>query len=177
MSQSELSANPYAAPETAITGGDGLTNLADMEYMGFWQRVVASIIDNLITGFAGVPIGIACGLMGQGAVIVGQILSVVLGIAYILVFWNWKGATPGKMVFSAVIVDAKTGGRPSAGTFFIRYLGYIPSALVFGLGFLWVAWDPKRRGWHDMMAGTVVVRPRQGLGRRAAVRSATRPPG
>lgn len=170
-------ANPYAAPEVAITTMDGPTNLAEMEYLGFWPRVVASIIDNLITSIAGVPVGIACGLMGQGAVLFGQILSVVMGVAYVLIFWNWKGATPGKMVFKAVIVDAKTGAKPSGGTFLIRYLGYIPSILVLGLGFLWVAWDPKKRGWHDMMAGTIVVRPRQGLRPRTAVKTSSQSPG
>ena len=30
------------------------------------------------------------------------------------------------------------------------------------LGFLWVAWDPRKQGWHDKLAGTYVVkRPRE----------------
>lgn len=171
MPGSDMSANPYSAPEGDLAMADGPANLADMEYLGFWPRVVASIIDNIITGIAGVPIGIACGLMGQGAVFFGQILGFVMGIAYVLVFWNWKGATPGKMAFNAVIVDAKTGAKPSGGTYVVRYLGYIPSILVLGLGFLWVAWDPQKRGWHDMLAGTIVVRPRHGLRTRDGVRT------
>jgi len=27
------------------------------------------------------------------------------------------------------------------------------------LGFLSIAWDPKKQGWHDKLAGTIVVRP------------------
>ena len=38
MSDSDMSANPYAAPEGDIVLADGPINLADMEYLGFWPR-------------------------------------------------------------------------------------------------------------------------------------------
>ncbi|WP_171497607.1 RDD family protein, partial [Acinetobacter ursingii] len=34
----------------------------------------------------------------------------------------------------------------------------IPSTLVFMLGFIWIAFDSKKQGWHDKMAKTVVVK-------------------
>ncbi|MGA7985503.1 MAG: RDD family protein [Burkholderiales bacterium] len=40
---------------------------------------------------------------------------------------------------------------------FIRFLGYFVSIVPLGLGFLWIAFDRKKRGWHDLIAGTVVV--------------------
>jgi len=55
------------------------------------------------------------------------------------------------------IVDAKTGLRPTLLQFIIRYIGYIPSALIFLLGLIWVVWDKKKQAWHDKMAGTVVI--------------------
>ncbi len=39
-----------------------------------------------------------------------------------------------------------------------RYLGYYVSIFALGVGFLWVAFDPRKQGWHDKMAGTVVIR-------------------
>jgi uncharacterized RDD family membrane protein YckC len=30
--------------------------------------------------------------------------------------------------------------------------------LVFFLGFIWVAFDKRKQGWHDKIAGTVVIR-------------------
>lgn len=39
----------------------------------------------------------------------------------------------------------------------VRYIGYLISGVVFCLGFLWAAWDSKKQGWHDKMAGTIVV--------------------
>ena len=40
----------------------------------------------------------------------------------------------------------------------IRYLGYIPSGLLLGLGYVWMLWDDQNRCWHDKMAGTYVIR-------------------
>jgi uncharacterized RDD family membrane protein YckC len=55
-------------------------------------------------------------------------------------------------------VDAKTGGKPSTGQFIGRYLCYYLSSLLLGLGFIWVAFDSRKQGWHDKLAGTLVVR-------------------
>ncbi|MEB0163493.1 RDD family protein, partial [Glaciimonas sp. CA11.2] len=73
-------------------------------------------------------------------------------------FWTTKNATPGKMVIGATIVDAETGEPPSLKQHVIRYIGYYLSAIIFCLGFIWVGFDRKKQGWHDKLAGTVVVR-------------------
>jgi uncharacterized RDD family membrane protein YckC len=31
------------------------------------------------------------------------------------------------------------------------------AAPVLYLGLIWVAFEPRKRGWHDMMADTVVI--------------------
>ena len=85
----------------------------------------------------------------------------VLASAFILLFWIICSATPGKMAISAKIVDAKTGARPRPIQLVIRCLGYFISALPFGLGFLWVALDSRKQGFHDKLAGTVVIRPKK----------------
>ncbi|HUE75473.1 MAG TPA: RDD family protein [Chloroflexota bacterium] len=40
----------------------------------------------------------------------------------------------------------------------IRYIGAIVAAIPFGLGYLWVIWDPNKQGWHDKIAGTYVIK-------------------
>ncbi len=84
-------------------------------------------------------------------------IQIVLPIAALLLFWKFRSATPGKMAVGAKIVDAKSGKEPSNWQLFIRFLGYFVSIVPFGLGFLWIAFDRKKRGWHDLIAGTVVV--------------------
>jgi uncharacterized RDD family membrane protein YckC len=64
------------------------------------------------------------------------------------------------MAIGARIVDAATGGKPTTGQLIGRYLAYYVSTLPFLIGFIWVGIDQRKRGFHDMLAGTVVVRAR-----------------
>ena len=61
------------------------------------------------------------------------------------------------MLFKSVIVDVNTLSAPSTAQNIIRYLGYFISFLPLGLGFLWIAFDERKQGWHDKLAGTVVI--------------------
>jgi uncharacterized RDD family membrane protein YckC len=81
--------------------------------------------------------------------------------AIVILFWRYRGATPGKMVIGAVIVDAETGDLPTVKQSIGRYLGYILSSIPLGLGFLWVIFDDRKQAWHDKLAGTVVIRGRR----------------
>ena len=76
----------------------------------------------------------------------------------VMVFWAFRQATPGKMLLSLRIVDAATGGALSVGQCVGRYFAYVVSTLPLGLGFVWVAFDKRKQGWHDKLAGTVVVK-------------------
>jgi uncharacterized RDD family membrane protein YckC len=83
-------------------------------------------------------------------------VQIALIVATIL-FWRFRGATPGKMVIKAKIVNAKTFGKPSTGQLTGRFFAYIVSFIPACLGFLWIAFDKRKQGWHDKLAGTVVV--------------------
>ena len=78
----------------------------------------------------------------------------------VVLFWVYRQATPGKIAISARIVDAETGAKPSTRQLVGRYFGYYVSIIPLMLGILWVAFDPRKQGWHDKLAGTVVVRPK-----------------
>lgn len=138
----------------------------ELEYVGFWPRVGASLVDSLIAAVLCVPLLTAIygpSYWDNGAVAKGPadiVVSWVFPAAAIIVLWIYRQATPGKMAFSARIVDAATGDKPNPGQMVGRYLGYFVSTLPLGLGLLWVAFDGRKQGWHDKLAGTVVVRPR-----------------
>lgn len=80
----------------------------------------------------------------------------VMGVIVVL-FWIYRSATPGKMLFGLKIVDSVTGNPPGKIQCIIRYLGYIISGVPLGLGFLWISLNKRRRGWHDYLAHTVVI--------------------
>ena len=135
-----------------------------VSYAGFWLRVVASLIDTLLLMLITIPLILlffGAAYWQSTAFVRGPVdflISWVLPAVLVILFWIYKSATPGKMLISAKIVDARTGERPSIPQFIGRYVAYYVSLLPLGLGFLWVAFDERKRGFHDMLAGTVVVR-------------------
>ncbi len=138
----------------------------DVEYAGFWVRVGAALLDTLLVVLITFPIlisiyGWAYFDVSQTGAIAGVadiLISWVWPAVAVIMFWLYKQATPGKMLVSVKVVDAKTGGTLSVGQSIGRYLGYFVSTIPLGLGLLWVAFDAKKQGWHDKLAGTVVVR-------------------
>ena len=85
------------------------------------------------------------------------LISWVLPAMAAVAFWRYRSATPGKMIVSAWIVDERTGQQPSLAQCIVRYFAYVVSAAPLGLGFLWIAFDPRKQAWHDKLAGTVVT--------------------
>lgn len=141
-----------------------MNDAASLEYVGFWIRVWASLIDTLLLCVVVIPLMLAIygtEQLASGVTITGTaniVLSYILPAIAVIAFWSARHATPGKMVFGARIVDARTGDAPTLRQNIIRYLGYFLSTFFFFLGFLWIAVDRKKQGWHDKLAGTVVVR-------------------
>ena len=150
--------NPYQPPASDIELPDD-----PHEYVGYWKRLLASFIDTILIMLITWPILFF--LYGEEYFTSTQfvhgfwdvILSYVFPAVAVIAFWRYKAATPGKMIFGARIVDAGTGNEASTGQLIGRYFAYIPSTLAIGLGFLWIAWDPRKQGWHDKLARTVVV--------------------
>lgn len=137
---------------------------APVHYVGFWARLFASVVD---TVFLTIVIAVVGYFVYGGFTVDGSldphdfsstIVSLVLPAAIVIAFWLTRAATPGKMLIAARIVDADTGAEPTTRQALLRYVGYYPSAIVFGLGFLWVAFDRRKQGWHDKLARTVVIR-------------------
>ena len=138
------------------------------EYAGFWSRVGAALIDSILVAFVAIPLLMmvygrdywASQSLVQGPA--DFLISYLLPALAVIAFWVARGATPGKMAISAQVVDARTGLTPSVGQSIGRYLGYYVSLIPLGLGLLWVGIDPKKQGWHDKLAGTVVIRRKGG---------------
>ena len=138
----------------------------DLKYVGFWKRTVAGLVDTFLILLVIFPILIwVYGIeylnnehMEKGSF--DFIINYVFPTIAVILLWRYYQATPGKMIFKATIVDAKTGGKPSLRQLIIRYLGYIISTIPLGLGIFWVAFDKKKQGFHDKLANTVVVQPK-----------------
>jgi uncharacterized RDD family membrane protein YckC len=80
---------------------------------------------------------------------------IVLSISYFTYFHGINGRTPGKMLLGLQVLSVD-GNPVSFGIAFLRSVGYLVSA-IFYIGFIWVAFDHKKQGWHDKIAATVVI--------------------
>jgi uncharacterized RDD family membrane protein YckC len=135
-------------------------------YAGFGRRITAFVLDSLIYGLVwAVTLQLVLGpeaLVRYGEAVHTEHLGVIvlenaLPALVTILFWVLVGATPGKFLTSCEIRCVSTGRRPGPMRAIVRYLSYLVSALPLGLGFLWVIWDRRKQGWHDKIAGTVVV--------------------
>ena len=150
----------------------------EVRYAGFWIRFVAFVIDTLLTALIVGPL--LWKIYGssyfqdyvdllQGRIDVAadrpmfagpadMFVSLVLPAIGVVIFWIARQATPGKMALSLRIVDASSHAPLSNVQAIARYLGYYVSIFGLMLGFLWIAFDPRKQGWHDKLARTIVIR-------------------
>lgn len=142
---------------------------ARVVYTGFWRRVAAALVDSLF--FVTVGVGVLLLIYGPGYfewvlspegewepgsganVLVEHVLPALITL------WMWLrfGATPGKFLMGCRVVDAQTLAPIGLRQAVLRYVGYLLSLLPLGLGFIWVAIDKRRQGFHDKIARTVVI--------------------
>ncbi|MDA8445662.1 RDD family protein [Paracidovorax valerianellae] len=139
----------------------------DLEYVGFWARVGATLIDTVLLIVVTVPLLVwfyGWEYFESDHLVLGPadfVISWVLPALAVVLFWLSRQATPGKMAIGARVVDAATGKPMTTAQSVGRYVAYFAAAIPLGLGLLWVAFDGRKQGWHDKLAGTVVVRPKR----------------
>ena len=127
-----------------------------MNYAGFWRRLSAALIDSVIYS---VLISLLIGPAYANPnlqTFEGMVGAVIMSVATIALWVRYQG-TPGKLLLGCQIVDANSGEPMSYTQAVIRYLGYFVSLMTLFVGFLWIAWDKRKQGFHDKMANTVVV--------------------
>lgn len=157
--------------------------MKNIKYAGFLIRVIASIVDTVVLAL---PIAIVIYVLSDGSwfnfsqyqqnmqMAMGGNLhaldkqpetsftwELIFEISVLIVtilFWKrWRGATPGKKFVHIKIVDAKSFQDIDNKQSLTRSLGYIPSTLLFGLGFLLIAFRKDKRALHDLLANTAVI--------------------
>lgn len=157
----------------------GATARVPIAYGGFWIRVVAYVIDILILAIAaGVLQSVIFGSMFRGFRFdpgtsidinalaplfafagVAWLVQIAMAACYEGFFVAKLAATPGKMAMGLKVVCAD-GSPVSLGRAFGRYFGKILSAMILCIGFIIVGFDSQKRGLHDMICDTRVVKSR-----------------
>lgn len=86
------------------------------------------------------------------------VLIFALQFVYHAGFWSRLGGTPGQLLLGIQIRSEVDGERISFKRACARYFGFLVSTWFLYIGLIWVAFDPRKQGWHDKIAGTVAVR-------------------
>jgi uncharacterized RDD family membrane protein YckC len=135
-----------AAPVQAPAAAAPATSAAEtsLPKAGFWIRMVALLIDVVL-------VGIVTSRDHSHDVF---LLAIA---AYGVLLWKFKGATVGDIIFGIKVVRAD-GAPIDWVTAIVRALACFLSLFFIGLGFIWIAFDPEKQGWHDKIAGTMVVK-------------------
>lgn len=157
--------------------------MKDIKYAGFWIRFFASLADTI---FLALPIALLIYFISDGnwfdftqykqniqmamsanlhaldkqpqISYTWELIFEISVFVVTILFWKrYRGATPGKKFFHIKIVDAKTFQDIDNKQAITRSLGYIPSFLILGVGFLMVAFRDDKRALHDLLASTAVI--------------------
>ena len=138
--------------------------MVEEEYAGFWIRFGAQLIDLVIVLVVlCVPLTFIYGTeywIGDKFIygFWDFTLNYVMPAVATVWFWLRYLGTPGKMVMKLKIVDSKSRKKLSMGQAIGRYFAYLLAILPFGFGMIWIGIDEKKQGWHDKLAGTIVLK-------------------
>src|SRR6185312_15270858 len=149
--------------------------------VGFWKRAAAAVVDLavivpvallvtlIVSKLAGVhlppknmklldvDLWIDLVLATDPALLMGLVLVLAVGMTYLVVFHIVLGRTLGMRVLKIKVIDVY-GDPPSPARCLARCAGYLAAVATLFLGFLWVGFDSEKRGLHDWIAGTYVIR-------------------
>jgi uncharacterized RDD family membrane protein YckC len=172
INQESVVQNPYTPPPSST----------NYNYASFFRRYFANLIDTLLITFINIFIIAASSIIstlvigGEGLMsgkkitetqasiislsqIPGFLLCQLVNTLYYVLLIGRKGQTLGKMILGIKVIKTDGSKKPGYLSAFLReIIGKIISAMVFGLGYLWMLWDGKKQTWHDKIANTIVVK-------------------
>jgi predicted Zn finger-like uncharacterized protein len=158
------------APPVYHVSAPQMPAAVDLPKAGFWIRVAASIIDSILVTVMQMVISsvlfLATGLASGGlsdeghSVLFGAtwLFSILLTVAYYVTFTGYNGQTPGKMLVRIKVIRTD-GTEIGYGKAALREtVGKFASGIIFGIGYLMVAFDARKQGLHDKIADTYVIK-------------------
>ncbi len=135
-------------------------------YEGLVTRGIAFAVDAAIVDLTALVVGVGVGLalsilsvsndLQVALLAFGGFVFLVWTVGYFTVFWSTTGQTPGSRLMR-LRVCREDGTVLSPRRALLRFGALVLAALPLLAGFLTVLVDDRRRGVHDMLAGTVVV--------------------
>ena len=144
-----------------------------IHYGGFWKRTFAFLIDLLIVKLLNLIL-IGLGILAayralddlQFSSPSEDLIFLLIGLFFLtgitlffiyFLYFNWKGYTPG-MRLSGLKIVSDSSEPLTISQALVRTSGLLISFFFFGIGFLIMLFNHKRRTLHDLLAGTYVIK-------------------
>ena len=127
---------------------------------GFWIRLGAYLIDYLVICLILLIIFIFFGdedSLDNMSDSTAELIFFGSVLFYHMISLYHSSTTIGKSIFGLKVIDIKTGNKVSAAQAIARSLSYILSS-IFYIGFIIIAFNKKKQGFHDQLAKTLVIR-------------------
>ena len=147
-------------------------SIPEVQWGGFLRRGCAFVVDIVVIWVLSIAMFFMCyvgykvGLSAHGRTLNWEHSTpffvlftwgwIGLATAYFVVFHSMEGKTIGKWLLGLRVVTAERG-TVTYRRALLRWIGMVGFAPVL-LGFLWILWSPEKRGWHDLLACTWVIR-------------------
>lgn len=132
-------------------------------YAGFGARAGALVLDLLLTAAWALPFRAVYRQVLPDPAVLGGIRA--SGVVVLVVAWGYfvvttalTGGTLGKHAARLRVVGTDLGRPRWLTVLFREVVGRIIVTASLGIGYLWAAFDPRKQGWHDRIADTLVLR-------------------
>jgi uncharacterized RDD family membrane protein YckC len=155
-----MSTSPYEAVPPPAPAADLPAGQADRAPAKWWNRVGATLFDDILLGVVGWAFVAVAGIARFGSLAGGAIVALVAFVYAFLMLAYRDGQTLGKQVASIRVLSEDYGpvglGRAFARELVKVVFGY--TGILYLIDVLWPLWQPENRALHDLIAGTRVVR-------------------
>jgi uncharacterized RDD family membrane protein YckC len=125
-------------------------------------HLVIALADIIVIGFSSAPfmvlINATIGFDGARSRPAAGMILAIISFFYLTVTQALCGKTFGMMLTNTRVVDSESFESISPGRALARTIGYFVALAPAAVGFLWAVVNKKRRGWHDLISGTLVAR-------------------
>jgi uncharacterized RDD family membrane protein YckC len=155
-------------PVAARVHEGGREHTTELRYEGLVTRGIAFAVDAAVIDLVAIVVAGAVALalsvlsvpkesVDTVLIAAGGALFLAWSVGYFLTFWSTTGQTPGSRLMRITVCAADDGSvlRPRRAA--VRFAGLVLAAAPLLAGFLPILFDDRRRGLHDMLAGTVVI--------------------
>ncbi len=158
----EIEPRDYLAEEISKVSNAPGSQITEVLCPSLMTHATIHAIDLLVIALSSTPFYMVMAFTHNASLITGNLpvallIPVMVGFFYLLLSQSLAGRTFGMMFTMTKVVTLRTCEAPTLLQIMLRTLLYFFSVGLAFIGILWTAFEGKRRGWHDILSGTIII--------------------